>query len=257
MSLVEHLRELRRRLVISAAAILVGSVVGWNIYDWLYARISEPIDEQRLTRRGGEVVTINFAGLTDGFAMQVNVSLFAGIIMAAPVWILQLWGFIVPGLTKKEKWTARFFMMAAVPLFLAGCFVAYLLMPKAVGVLMSFVPAGGSNIIAGDVYLQFVLKFILAFGLSFLLPAVLVGLNLAHVLPARTMRRGWRLAVILAFVFGAVMTPTTDPWTMTFLAGPVIVLYFAAVGIASITDRRRAAAEPDWLNTPDGQASAL
>lgn len=257
MSLVDHLRELRRRLLISAVAILAGAIVGWVRYEWVMDRLQQPLDEQRLTRRSGEVVTLNFAGLTDGFAMQINVSLVTGVILASPVWIMQLWGFVVPGLTRREKWTARAFTLAAVPLFLAGCATAYLAVPKAVAVLMSFVPEGGSNILAADVYLQFVLKFIVAFGVSFLLPVVLVGLNLAHVMPAAALRKGWRIAVLTSFVFAAFMTPTQDPYTMCLLAVPMIVLYFAAVGVTSIIDRRRSRDEPEWLVTPDDQASAL
>jgi sec-independent protein translocase protein TatC len=101
------------------------------------------------------------------------------------------------------------------------------------------------------------MRFILAFGLAFLLPVFLVGLNVAHVLPARIMLKGWRIAVILIFVFAAMMTPTPDAWTMLALAFPMVGLFYAAVGVATLLDRQRLRREPEWTKTPDDQASSL
>jgi sec-independent protein translocase protein TatC len=106
-------------------------------------------------------------------------------------------------------------------------------------------------------YLTFVTRFILAFGLAFLLPVFLVGLNAAHVLPARIMLKGWRIAVILIFVFAAMMTPTPDAWTMLALAFPMVALFYAAVGIATLLDRRRTRREPEWTKVADDEASPL
>jgi len=132
-------------------------------------------------------------------------------------------------------------------------------LPKAVEVLLSFAPESASNILGSDIYLSFVLKFILAFGLGFLLPVFLVGLNVAHVMPSAVMIKGWRVAVFLCFLFTAVMTPTPDPWTMIIMALPMIALYFLAVGISYLIDRRRAKADAavDWLQVADDEASAL
>ena len=116
---------------------------------------------------------------------------------------------------------------SAVPLFLAGCALGYLTLPKAVHALLGFTPDGATNILPADTYLNFVLKFILAFGLAFLLPVFLVGLNAAGVLPARVMLRGWRPAVFLIFLFAAIMTPSPDPWSMLFLAFPMVGLFFS------------------------------
>ena len=255
MSLGDHLRELRRRLVISAAAIAAGSVLGWVEYDWLFTQIMAPL--RKLAAERGGLVNINFGGITQPFTVQLQVALFVGVIVASPVWLFQVWGFIVPGLTKREKRTTMAFVGAAVPLFLAGCFLATRIVPKAVEILLGFTPRGAANLPDAALYLTFVTRFILAFGLAFLLPVFLVGLNVAHVLPARIMLKGWRIAVILIFVFAAMMTPTPDAWTMLVLALPMVGLFYAAVGVSFLLDRRRARQQPDWSNLADDEASPL
>lgn len=257
MSLAEHLRELRNRIMIAAGAILVGAIVGWIYYDTIIGRLLKPLKDVAAQRGDQGLVNINFGGMTDPFATKITVSLFTGLILTSPVWLLQIWGFIVPGLTKKEKRIARLFTVAAVPLFLAGCYSAFVMVPKAVSVLLDFTPSGAFNLQEGTAYLNFVLKFILAFGCAFLLPVFLVALNLAGVLPAHTMLKAWRPAVMIIFIFAAVMTPTPDAYTMIVLATPMIVLFFASVGLAFFFDRRREQNKPDWLDVPDDQASAL
>jgi len=255
MSLGDHLRELRRRFIIAAAAVLVGSVLGWVEYNWLFTQIMAPL--RRLAAERGGLVNINFGGITQPFTVQLQVAMFVGVIVASPVWLFQVWGFIVPGLTKREKRTAMAFVAAAVPLFLAGCFLATKVVPKAVEVLLGFTPEGAANLPDAALYLTFVTRFILAFGLAFLLPVFLVGLNVAHVLPGRIMLKGWRVAVILIFVFAAMMTPTPDAWTMLVLALPMIGFFYAAVGVSMLLDKRRARREPEWAKVPDDEASPL
>jgi sec-independent protein translocase protein TatC len=255
MSLGDHLRELRRRFAISATAIAVGSVVGWIEYDRLFKAIMAPLLQVRAERHG--LVNINFAGITQPFTVQLQVAIFVGIILASPVWLFQVWGFIVPGLTQREKRTSRAFIAAAVPLFLLGCLLATFTVRRAVEVLLGFTPQGAANLPDAAVYLTFVTRFILAFGLAFLLPVFLVGLNVAHVLPARIMLKGWRVAVLLIFVFAAMMTPTPDAWTMLVLATPMVGFFFAAVGVATLLDRRRARREPTWAKVADDEASPL
>jgi sec-independent protein translocase protein TatC len=255
MSLGDHLRELRRRFVIAAAAIAVGSVLGWLQYDRLFDAIMSPLRKMAEERHG--LVNINFGGITQPFTVQLQVALFIGVIVASPVWLYQVWGFIVPGLTKREKRTSMAFIGAAVPLFLAGCLMAVYVVPHAVQVLLGFTPLGAANLPDAALYLTFVTRFILAFGLAFLLPVFLVGLNVAHVLPARIMLKSWRIAVLLIFVFAAMMTPTPDAWTMLVLAFPMVAFFFAAVGIATLLDRRRARREPEWAKVADDEASPL
>jgi len=256
MSLGDHLRELRRRFLIAFAALVAGAVVGWLTYATLLDRLTAPLDE--ISRdRGDNLVNINFGGLTDAFSVQAMVALFVGVIISSPVWLWQVWGFVVPGLTRREKRTAAAFIVAAAPLFVAGCYLAYLTFPKAVVILLGFTPDSAVNLTNASDYLGFVTRFILAFGLAFLLPVFLVALNVAHVLPGRVMLKGWRIAVILIFVFAAVMTPTPDPWTMLALAVPMVVLFYGAVGVALLIDRSRKKNDPDWLQVSDDEASAL
>jgi len=255
MSLGDHLRELRRRFVVAAAAIAVGSVLGWLEYDRLFNAIMAPLRKVAAERHG--LVNINFGGITQPFTVQLQVALFVGIIVASPVWLYQVWGFIVPGLTRREKRTSIAFIGAAVPLFLLGCGFATIAVPRAVEVLLGFTPQGAVNLPDAALYLTFVTRFILAFGLAFLLPVFLVGLNVAHVLPARIMLKGWRIAVLLIFVFSAMMTPTPDAWTMLVLAMPMVGFFYAAVGVATILDKRRARREPEWAKVADDEASPL
>lgn len=253
MSLIEHLRELRRRVLISLLAIVACSAFGWNRYQQVFDALVEPVLDANQTAQ------VSFQSLTDSFSIQLTVSLFVGAVVASPVWLYQTWAFVVPGLTRREKRTALVFLLTAVPLFLAGCFSAYLVLPHAVSTLLSFTPDTGTNILPAASYLSFVLKFILAFGVAFLMPVFLVALNAVHVLPARVMLRAWRPAVFLIFLFTAIMTPTPDPWTMILMALPMVALYFMAVGIAALVDRRRARAAPEasWVDVSDDEASTL
>lgn len=254
MALADHLRELRNRVTVAGLAILAGAVVGWVNYERVLGALTKPLSDIASRQR---FVTINMAGLTDPLAVQLTVSVFIGLVLASPIWLLQVWGFIVPGLTKKEKRVTRLFAVAAVPLFLAGCALAYVMLPKAVAVLLGFTPEQAVNIQDASAYLTFVIKFIVAFGLAFLLPVFLVAFNIVGILPGRSMLRAWRPAIMVIFVFAAVMTPTPDAYTMFVLATPMVLLYFAAVGISLLLDRRKQDHEPDWMHVPDDEASAL
>lgn len=260
MSLGEHFREFRRRAFVCALAVAAGAAYGWikfqTVYDWMV----RPLDEA--AKRNGfpaGSVSTNFAnGVSDSFSIKLKIAMWLGIIIASPVWLWQIWAFLAPGLKRKEKRVGAIFLAAAVPLFLIGCWVATLTIPNAVNFLISQTPKGGTNFIAAQAYFGFVTKFILAFGLAFLLPVFLVGLNVIRVLPARVMIKGWRVATMAIFIFAAVMSPSPDAWSMLALAFPMVALYFIAVGISSILDRRRKLAEPrEWLDVPDEQASAL
>ncbi|WP_295692484.1 twin-arginine translocase subunit TatC [Lapillicoccus sp.] len=258
MSLGDHLRELRRRVIISGVAILVGAGIGWWQYDNLFNRLIAPIKDLARERKQ-EIATLNFPDLTGSFTLLITVGLFTGLILASPVWLYQIWGFIVPGLSRREKRTSLLFIGSAVPLFIGGCTLGFIVLPRAAAALLSFTPAGASNILPAPDYLNFVLRFILAFGLAFLLPVFLVGLNAAGILPARILVKAWRPAVFLIFLFAAVMTPTPDAWTMLFLAVPMIILFYLAVGISFLLDRRKAKRDvtAEWRDLADDEASPL
>ena len=176
--------------------------------------------------------------------------------LASPVWLYQLWAFVVPGLTRREKRSALGFTAAGVPLFLAGIYVGWLVVPNAVTFFTSFAEPGTSVLPAADEYFDFVTRVLLVFGLAFLLPLVLVALNLAGVLSAATMARAWRIAVFSIFLFAAVAAPSADAGSMLALALPMVGLYVAAVGVATLVDRRRARNDP-FAGLDADQASTL
>jgi sec-independent protein translocase protein TatC len=256
MSLGDHLRELRRRLFLSALALLAGAVVGWIYYDDVYRHLSSPFHDYKRSS-GNDLVSLNFGNATAAFSQHVSLSIFVGVLVSSPVWIYQLWAFIVPGLTKRERRVSLAFIAAIVPLFLTGCGFAYVTLPKALTLLYGFTPEGASNIQQVSDYFSFVTRFILIFGGAFLLPVFLVALNVAHVVSARSLLATWRPAIFVIFVFAAVATPTPDPFTMFLLALPLTALYFAAIGVAWLVDRRRARSKPEWADVPDDAASAL
>lgn len=262
MSIGGHLREFRNRVLIAAAAILVGTVIGWQLWDPVYHELQQPlIDFARERKMPTDRVNVNFNGVTNPFTMKFKVAAWIGFILAAPVWLWQIWAFLVPGLTKKEKRLGRAFIGAAIPLFLGGVYMGYRCYGMTISVLMDATPDGAVNFPTASEYFSFVSRFILAFGLSFLMPVFLMALNTARILPARVMIKGWRFAIIAIVLFSALMTPTGDVWTMFIMSAPLIVLYYLTVALAALLDKLRArrdgAQRPAWMDTADTQASAL
>jgi sec-independent protein translocase protein TatC len=246
MPLREHLLELRKRVGRAVLGLVLGGIAGWIVYPTVFQILQAPVT--RLQEDRGLLIGLNFGGVLAGFDMQIKVSLFFGVLVSSPWWVYQLWAFITPGLTRRERLVTVGFLAAAVPLFLTGAFLAWYLLPKAVGVLTGFTPADAFNLISAQEYLTFVMRMVLAFGAGFLLPVIMVALTMVGLVEGRTWLHGWRVAVMLAFVFGAVATPTGDAISMLVLAIPITILYFAAVGVGLALDRRRArrlAAEDD------------
>ncbi|HEX2808758.1 MAG TPA: twin-arginine translocase subunit TatC, partial [Kineosporiaceae bacterium] len=228
MPLREHLRELRNRLVKSGIAVLVGGVVGWFLYDPLLSALIAPITTHRV---GGGITGINFSGPVDPFNIKLRISTVTGLVIASPVWLYQLWAFIVPGLTRREKRYAIGYVSAAVPLFLAGVGLSWLVLPNAVHFFFNLTPVNGSNLIDANTYLTFVTQIILAFGVAFVIPLLLVALNMIGMVSALALAKGWRIAVFLTFLFAAIASPTPDAGSMLALAFPMVALYMAAVGV--------------------------
>lgn len=186
MPLREHLRELRRRLVISLAAIAVGAVVGWIYYTPIFDVISQPIqDVVDQAAAEGRDVRLVVAGVTDAFMLQVKVAALSGVVLASPVWIYQLWAFVTPGLHAKERRWVYLFVVISVPLFLGGVVLAYVLMPKGLEVLLGFTPQNVGNYLPVDRYLSFFLRMVIVFGIGFLTPLFIVGLNMLGILSGK------------------------------------------------------------------------
>lgn len=254
MPLREHLRELRSRFIKSALSVLVGAVVGWFLYDPLIEALKAPLTH--IAKERGVLVDINYGDVASPFNLKIKISVFLGIAVASPVWLYQIWAFIVPGLTKREKRHALGFVAAAVPLFTAGLGLAWLVLPNAIVFFAEFVPADSTQLIDADRYLTFVTQIFLAFGIAFVVPLLLVGLNMVGVLSGTALAKSWRIAVFLTFLFAAIASPSPDAGSMLALAFPMTGLYLVAVGICLLNDRRRRRKDP-LAGLSDDEASAL
>lgn len=228
MSLGQHLIELRKRLFRSAIAVLLGAVAGWFVYDWVWQGLRAPIE---LIAESSNA-TLVYPAVTSAFEVHMQIAIYAGVFLSSPVWLYQIFAFLVPGLTGKEKRYTFGFVFTAIPLFLAGCVAGWFVVPHIVIVLNSFVPEQDSAFIDAKDYLGFVLKLIIAVGVAFVLPVFLVLLNFVGMLSARAILKGWRIAILMITLFTAIATPAADPFSMFLLAIPMIFLYFVAVGIA-------------------------
>ncbi|MFD0419238.1 twin-arginine translocase subunit TatC [Streptomyces sp. NPDC127108] len=258
MPLADHLRELRNRLAKGMLAITIVAIVAAFYSEQLMEFLADPVPrcKEGMSTTGGECATVAYTDLLSPFTTTVKVSLMAGIIGASPIWLYQLWAFVAPGLHKSERKYTYAFVSAAVPLFFGGAWLAYVIMPVSIRVLLGITPEGSENILPMDKILDFSVRMVLVFGASFELPLLLVMLNMTGMVTGRRMLGWWRGVVMGVFVFGAVATPTTDPVGMLALAGPIVVLYFLAVGFSVLNDKRRRRADPD-AELDDDEASDL
>ena len=243
MTLFEHLRELRYRLVIAALAIIVATVLCAFFYNDLFGLLRRPYDLgiADLKVSNPEAVTQLVANdIASPLKLAVQVCLVAGLILSGPVWLYQLWAFIVPGLLSKEKKWALIFIGVASPLFAAGVATAYYVLPKAISVLLSFTADGVTNLQDINTFLSFMLRLMVVFGIAYLIPLLVLMLNIVGVVKASQLAKYRTLVIFGTFVFGAVATPSTDPFSMLALALPMSVLFLVAEVIAHGLDRRKA-----------------
>ncbi len=238
MALRDHLVELRKRITRAAIGIIVGAVAGWFLYTPVYEAVQAPVLE--LAARDDALVTVNFGGLASALDMQLKVAVILGIIISSPWWLYQLWAFVAPGMRQVERRYTIGFMAAAVPLFFVGISVAWFVLPQAVTILVGFTPEGAANVLDAQMYLTFAMRLLLAFGLAFVFPVLMVALTWARVVPARVWARGWRWAILIIALAAAMLTPTPDAITMLMLAAPMTVLYFVAIGVGYLRERQRA-----------------
>jgi sec-independent protein translocase protein TatC len=238
MTLVEHLEELRTRLFISLGAIAVGSIIGWFLYDAVVRLLLHPYCDYWRTVppdvRPTKECTLFFMGAVDPVLLKLKVVVFLGLFIALPVVLYQIWGFIVPGLTKRERRMAVPFVATSVFLFALGALLAYLTLPKGLSFLLGFAGSQFVPLLTGDRFLSFVMLVALAFGLSFEFPIVLVFLAEAGVVSSRKLRDWRRGAILFIAVFAAVITPSADPYTMTAMMVPMILFYEAAIIVARL-----------------------
>lgn len=251
MSLSAHLVELRKRILISVIGIVIGMVIAFVLTEPIIHVLTQPIQAVAANRDDPDKVALMFATVTSGFELRLRIALALGFILSAPVWLSQIWLFVMPGLTRKEIRYTWGFLGAAIPLFFAGCFVGWLIVPHIIELMASFVPEGASLFYDSTYYYDFVLKLLLVIGVAFVLPVFLVLLDLAGVISGKAILKGWRVAVLVITIFTAAATPAADVTSMLLLAGIMIVLYFGAVGVALLFDRRRAKQQVLLLGAPD------
>lgn len=239
MPLKAHLIEARNRLFKSALAMIPGVVLGWILYDPLMYAITQPLRD--ISESRNIVASLNFEGVTTSFDLKIQISLILGLIIASPVWIYQLWAFITPGLTKKERRYTLSYMFASVPLFLAGIFAGWTIWPNIVKALTSFTPADteSANLMKAIDYLQFALQLMLFMGVAFLVPVLLFALNAIGMVRGKTYLKAWRFTILGVTIVSAMAAPGSDVMSMFFLAAPLLVLYFGAIGLCILNDKRR------------------
>jgi sec-independent protein translocase protein TatC len=250
MALSDHLREARARLIKSALALLAGLVVALVFFDPLFDIVYGPYNSAIAQLQEGSSIQTT-SGAAGGLLLYLKLCGFAALIGTAPVWLYQIWAFILPGLHAHErKWT-RIFSLVAGPLFLAGIALGYFTLPKGLEILIGLNPEGITNLVDSAEYLQFFTRTLLAFGIAFEIPVFVILLNLAGVVSGRSLgaHRPW--IIIGTFVFAAVATPSTDPFSMIFMAVPMVLLFGISEVIARFNDRRRARRRPYADLSPD------
>ncbi|MCW3157948.1 twin-arginine translocase subunit TatC [Micropruina sonneratiae] len=244
MSLGDHLRELRYRVVFSLVWIVLGMVVVAIFYNQVYLFLAQPWLYARdiISATNPEISTqMVLSGVTAPLTLALKICGVGGLVLAAPIWLYQIWAYIVPALLAKEKRWALIFLAVALPLFLAGVTVGYLILPQGISVLMAFTPQSVpiTNLIEIDKFLELMLQLMVVFGLGFLMPVVVVGANLVGVLKARQLAKARTYVIFGCFVFGAAATPSTDPFSMLALAVPMALLFVLAEVVCRFNDKRR------------------
>ncbi|HEY2315561.1 MAG TPA: twin-arginine translocase subunit TatC [Streptosporangiaceae bacterium] len=248
MPLMEHLRELRNRVIKVAVAITVGAIIAWlpHVYPHIWHFIQEPFCRLPSSTRslpgapGHSTCNLYVTGVFDGLFLKLQLTIAFGIIVSSPVWLYQVWAFIAPGLYKRERRWAYYFVGAALPLFAIGATIAYFAMTKGLHFLLGMVPPSVTPIITISTYLSYAGAMLLIFGIAFELPMVFVLLNMAGVLTHERFRKWRRMIIFGVFAFAAVFTPSPDPISMLLLAVPCVVLVEASEVFAWANDRRRA-----------------
>ncbi len=256
MPLVEHLRELRTRLTRAVLAIAVFTILGLVFYAPILDFLTHPYNEMRpLLEREGIDTQLIITGVGGAFQYQLKISLVFGLLASSPFWLWQIWAFVLPALHRHEKRWALLLAGTGAPLFIGGAALAYVVLPKAMEILIGFVPDGFGSLVTGAEYFDFIVKMMLVFGVAAEIPLVVVLLNRLGLVSAKQLASARPWTIIGIFVFAAIATPTTDPLTMLFLAVPMTILYLISEVIAKLTDRKRGRERVDA--TADDDASTL
>jgi sec-independent protein translocase protein TatC len=261
MTLIEHVRELRNRLFWAALGIVAGLIVGFIVSRPTFDLLSVPYCDlpSSWTVNAQGVAKCNFItlGATDQLVLRLKIALWVGLIVGAPVWLYQLWAFIAPGLHRHERKWAYVFVAIASPLFAGGAVLAYFVVRHSLAFIMDAGVIGGATQLEVTSYIGFVTNMILLFGVAFEFPLILLMLNFTGVVSARRLLSWWRVVVFLSFAFAAVATPDPGPFGMILLAAAMSLLYFIAVGVAFIHDRRKGRGKELYAGMDDDAISPL
>jgi len=248
MALVDHLRELRYRVMVSLGAIVVASIVALFFEKYILEVVLWPIQKAiasyQAARPDAKVEMVTH-GITSAFSLYFEVCIMAAFIVCCPIWLFQIWRFISPGLRANERRMAGQFLGASIPLFLAGVALGYFICPRGFAVLLSFNPTFVTNLNDVSDFLGFEMRLLAIFGLAFLLPVLLVTLNRIGLVTGKGLGSFRPAAVILCGLFSAIATPTTDALTMLALMLPMLAMYFIAEAICRAHDRKALRAQSD------------
>jgi sec-independent protein translocase protein TatC len=239
MTVMEHLGELRTRLVVSALAFTVAAVVVFIAYEPILEMLRQPLcslDPDLLGTQGCKLQTFK---PTEGLLIRLKIASMGGLILASPIWLYQIWAFVTPGLTMKEKRYAGPFIFSAIFLFLAGTAFAYYMLPNALRFLVTIAGDSIDVNFRAEEYLNFVGLILIAFGVTFQLPLLLFFLGLANVVKVEQLRKYRRYAIVAIALIGALVTPTQDPFTMMALSLPLYALYELVIVLLAFAKRRK------------------
>jgi sec-independent protein translocase protein TatC len=257
MSVIDHLRELRHRIIVALLIVTAGAIVGYIFYDPILHVLEHPYCSVPYKHRFPGTNTgchLIYNQVLAGFTTRLKVSFIAGAVLTSPFWLYQIWAFITPGLRKNERKYTISFVVASTVLFAAGVALAYAVISRGLRFLLSTAGSGTQALLTVDSYLSFVTLVLVIFGASFELPLLVVMANLAGVLPARWLRKSQRVAIFLIFLFAAVATPSTDPFTMIAMAAPMCILFEGSVLFAVVHDRRKARRKAEAARLADEDA---
>jgi sec-independent protein translocase protein TatC len=262
MPLMDHIRELRNRVVKMALALAAGMAAGFVFFTQAWHVLERPLCTAVIRGHTGcNTLGVNqlvLNGPLDAFYLRVKVAVIVGVILSSPVWLYQIWAFVAPGLYARERRWSYIFLGTAIPLFLVGTTLCYWSLGRSMHYLLGMTPNGVQNLIQVDTYMSFVMAMMLAFGLAFEIPLLIVMLNLAGILTHEWFRKWRRVLIFAVFLIAGMANPSPDPITMLILGGGCVVLVEAAEFIVWSNDRRRARLHPDpYAGLADGELSPL
>jgi sec-independent protein translocase protein TatC len=261
MPLMEHLRELRNRLIRAALVLVLGMIVALVFSNPTLQFVMRPFCSASINGHAGchvygDQLVVN--GVFDPLFIRIKLAFFIGLIATCPVWLYQLWAFIAPGLYSREKKWAYLFVGTAVPLFVGGAVLAYFVMSRGLKYLLGLSPSGVAVLPSFDTYLSYFTGMVVGFGIAFELPLILIVLNMAGILTHERFRKWRKMLIFVTFLVAGMVNPSPDPWTMLLLGGITVVLVEIAEVFVYFNDKRRARLHPEmYANLADDDLSPI